>query len=164
MSRASIACNGQLTVKRSCEGLSTVKSGKNYLSADSPCMYVALSKVMRRADWPGRDVASLLHEGSRENHKLLNIPNSLDWSLVVWSALPLKLLTVPFVGAETADQEKGWRSLQCGGYDAHPRSSKPKGPGRKRPPAWTSETHDGDPQTHKRLGEIDHLFPDQGDS
>lgn len=121
---------------------------------------------MRRANWPGRDVTSLLHEGSQGEPQAVEYPKLIG--LVAGGLVSpfLKLFAVPFVGAETADQEKDDAHSNVGEHNAHPDLISQRIQEGKDPRfglLWLFY-HDGDPQTHKRLGEIDHLFPDQGDS
>lgn len=115
--------------------------------------------------WPGRNVTSLLHEGSQWEPQTVEYPKLIG--LVTGCLVPpfLKLFTVPFIGAEAADQEKDDAHSNVGKHDAHPNLISQRVEEGEDP--WLGLLwlfyHDGDPQTHKWLGEVYHLFPDQGD-
>ncbi len=71
--------------------------------------------------WPGRDVATLLHEGSKGEPETVEDPKLIGGLVArqTVSAL-LGLLGVPLVRAEAADQEEHHAHADVGEHNAHP--------------------------------------------
>lgn len=121
--------------------------------------------MLRRVDWPGRDVTALLHEGSKGEPQAVEYPKFIGLVTGRLVSPFLKLFTVPFIGAEAADQEEDNTHSNVGKNNAHPNfvSQRIK----EGEDSWLGLLwffdHDGDSQTHKWLGEVYNLFPNQGD-
>ncbi len=117
--------------------------------------------------WPGRDVATLLHEGSKGEPETVEDPKLIGGLVArqTVSAL-LGLLGVPLVRAEAADQEEHHAHADVGEHNAHPDlvGQRVQEGEDTRFGLLGLLDHDGDAQTHEGFREVNDLLPDQRNS